>query len=50
MDIAIKDMKFIRDALRDKVLTLQHNPRREELHYADFKRLLDTFEELILRQ
>lgn len=50
MDIAIKDMKFIRDALRDKVLSLQHNPRREELNYADFKRLLDTFEELILRQ
>lgn len=50
MEIALKDMKLIQQALREKVLSLQHNPRREELNYADFKRLLDTFEELILRQ
>lgn len=50
MDIALKDMKFIRDALREKVLSLQHDPGRDSKNYSDYKRLLDTFDELILRQ
>lgn len=50
MEIALKDMKLIHEALRSKTLILQHDPKREEKHYADYKRLLDTFEELILRQ
>jgi len=50
MEIALKDMIIIRDALRSKVLILQHDPTREEKGFADYKRLLDTFDELILRQ
>lgn len=50
MDIALKDMKLIRDALQSKVNILQDDPGRDEKNYSDYKRLLDTFEELILRQ
>lgn len=50
MEIALKDMKFIQEALRSKVLILQHDPKRDEKNYSDFKRLLDDFDELILRQ
>lgn len=50
MGIALKDMKLIQQALREKVLSLQHDPRRDENNYSDFKRLLDDFDELILRQ
>lgn len=50
MDIALKDMKLIRDALASKVNILQYDPKRDERQYQDYKRLLDIFEELILRQ
>lgn len=50
MDIALKDMKLIRDALQSKVNILQHDPGRDAKNYSDYKRLLDTFDELILRQ
>jgi hypothetical protein len=50
MDIALKDMKLIRDALASKVNILRHEPKRDERQYQEYKRLLDTFEELILRQ
>lgn len=50
MEIAIKDMRLIRDALQSKVNILQYDPHKEEKQYQDYKRLLDTFEELILRQ
>ena len=47
MDIALKDMKLIRDALHSKVNILQYDPKRDERQYQDYKRLLDTFEELM---
>jgi len=50
MDIVPKDMNLIRNALRDKVLSLEHDPARDTKGFADYKRLLDVFEELILRQ
>lgn len=50
MEIALKDMKLIRDALQSKVNILQYDPGRNEKNYSDYKRLLDTFDELILRQ
>lgn len=50
MDIALKDMKLIRDALASKVNILRHEAKRDERQYQEYKRLLDTFEELILRQ
>lgn len=50
MEIAIKDMRLIRDALQSKVNILQYDPQWEEKQYQEYKRLLDTFEELILRQ
>lgn len=50
MDIALKDMKLIRDALASKVNILRCDPKRDERQYQEYKRLLDTFEELILRQ
>jgi len=50
MDIALKDMKLIRDALASKVNILQADPKGDERQCQEYQRLLDTFEELILRQ
>ena len=49
MDIALKDMKLIREALQSKVNILQYDPARETMQYDDYVRLLETFDELILR-
>ena len=56
MEIALKDMELIREALVDKVASLRdatsqgfHEPKLEK-KLRDAQRLLETFEELILRQ
>ena len=56
MEIALKDMELIREALVDKVASLRdatsqgfHEPKLEKKLW-DAQRLLETFEELILRQ
>lgn len=64
MDIALKDMKLIRDALRERAGRLEASASRMKSgtlsgllelrplfkEVADCRRLADTFDELILRQ